>query len=90
MNKTLLIFVVRFFTFCLLICISSSLFAAGVNGSGISGSAEMIRLQEQWQPMNASEAKQRGRKRFNDNKYGMFIHWGIYSQCGGVWKGERM
>jgi alpha-L-fucosidase len=40
--------------------------------------------------MNASKAKQHGRKRFNENKYGMFIHWGLYSQCGGVWKGERM
>ena len=40
--------------------------------------------------MNASPAKQRGRDRFNENKYGMFIHWGLYSQCGGVWKGERM
>ena len=67
-----------------------SLPAAGVNGSGIPGSPEMIKLHELWKPLNASPAKQRGRERFNGNKYGMFIHWGLYSQCGGVWKGERM
>lgn len=62
----------------------------GKNGSGIPGSPEMLELEARWRPMNASEAKQRGRDRFNRNKYGMFIHWGLYSQCGGVWKGERM
>ena len=25
---------------------------------------------------------------FRDAKFGMFIHWGIYSQTGGEWKGE--
>ena len=58
MNQKLFIFAFGFFTFCLPNCSSNSLLAAGVNGSGIPGSAEMIRLQEQWQPMNASEAKQ--------------------------------
>ena len=67
-----------------------SLPAAGVNGSGIPGSPKMVKLHELWKPLNASPAKQRGRERFNENKYGMFIHWGLYSQCGGVWKGERM
>lgn len=59
-------------------------------GSGIVGSAEMIRLTEQWETMNRSAAKQQGRERFSENKYGMFIHWGLYSQVGGVWKGERV
>ena len=40
MNKKFRIFGVGFFTFCLPICASSSLLAAGVNGSGIPGSAE--------------------------------------------------
>ena len=69
---------------------ASFLAAAGVNGSGIPGSPEMVKLHKQWKPLNSSSAKQRGRERFNANKYGMFIHWGLYSQCGGVWKGERM
>ena len=59
-------------------------------GSGIVGSPEMVALTEEWQKMNRSEAKQRGRDLFNQNKYGMFIHWGLYSQVGGVWKGKKM
>ena len=27
---------------------------------------------------------------FNDAKYGMFIHWGLYSIPGGIWKGKKM
>jgi len=27
---------------------------------------------------------------FNEAKFGMFIHWGLYAALGGVWKGERM
>tara|TARA_Y100000385_G_scaffold289642_1_gene359761 strand:- start:854 stop:2671 length:1818 start_codon:yes stop_codon:yes gene_type:complete len=26
---------------------------------------------------------------FRDAKFGMFIHWGIYSELGGIWDGER-
>ena len=69
---------------------STNTSASGVNGSGIPGSEEMLELEAKWKPLNHSAAKQRGRERFNDNKYGMFIHWGLYSQCGGVWKGEKM
>ena len=28
-------------------------------------------------------------KQFRDHKYGLFVHWGLYSMLGGVWKGER-
>lgn len=65
-------------------------YAAGVNGSGIPGSPEMIKFQALWEVMNSSIDKQRGIERFNQNKYGMFIHWGLYSQCGGIWKGKKM
>ncbi len=27
---------------------------------------------------------------FNDAKYGMFIHWGLYAIPGGVWKGKKI
>ena len=27
---------------------------------------------------------------WQDRKFGMFIHWGLYSVLGGVWKGERV
>lgn len=41
-----------------------------------------------YQEMNAS--KETAKEAFNDAKYGMFIHWGLYSIPGGIWKGERM
>tara|TARA_B110000908_G_scaffold171011_1_gene232332 strand:+ start:2805 stop:4313 length:1509 start_codon:yes stop_codon:yes gene_type:complete len=74
----------------LLLSTLSEVYASGPNGSGVPGSPEMLALEAKWTPMSESAAKQRGRERFNDNKYGMFIHWGLYSQCGGVWQGERM
>ena len=27
---------------------------------------------------------------FNNAKYGMFIHWGLYAIPGGIWKDKRM
>ncbi len=27
---------------------------------------------------------------FNNAKYGMFIHWGLYAIPGGIWKGQKM
>tara|TARA_B110000046_G_C13025071_1_gene413455 strand:+ start:151 stop:1722 length:1572 start_codon:yes stop_codon:yes gene_type:complete len=62
----------------------------GHEGSGIPCSTEMKTLTAEWKMLNASEAKQKGRDRFNKNKYGMFIHWGLYSTFGGVYKGEKM
>src|SRR5258706_16302689 len=29
-------------------------------------------------------------KEYNDLKFGMFIHWGVYSKLGGVWKGVKV
>jgi alpha-L-fucosidase len=26
---------------------------------------------------------------FRDAKFGMFIHWGLYAQVGGIWKGQK-
>ncbi|MGJ8640951.1 MAG: alpha-L-fucosidase [Opitutaceae bacterium] len=34
------------------------------------------------------EAKHPGLKWFSHDKYAMFIHWGLYSEMGGVWKGK--
>ncbi|MDO7085579.1 alpha-L-fucosidase [Pseudocolwellia sp. AS88] len=62
----------------------------GFEGSGIPCSAEMKTLTAEWKELNSSEAKQRGREKFNKNKYGMFIHWGLYSSLGGVYKGKKM
>jgi alpha-L-fucosidase len=62
----------------------------GFEGSGIPCSPAMKALTAKWQTLNASDAKQRGRERFNRNKFGMFIHWGLYSHLGGVYKGKTM
>jgi alpha-L-fucosidase len=40
-------------------------------------------------PLDESKTDYESRmKWFTDAKYGMFIHFGLYSQLGGVWKGE--
>lgn len=44
--------------------------------------------QQQWTRMH--ESKRASLEEFNDAKFGMFIHWGLYSQLGGEWKGERI
>lgn len=41
-----------------------------------------------YEEMNA--AKEVAKEAFNDAKYGMFIHWGLYSIPGGIWKGKKM
>ncbi len=35
-------------------------------------------------------SKEEAKEAFNDAKYGMFIHWGLYSIPGGIWKGKKM
>lgn len=65
-------------------------FENGNIGSGVPGSPEMLAYAAKWAPMNQSAPKEQAREQFNENKYGMFIHWGLYSQLGGIWKGEKM
>ena len=43
---------------------------------------------EEWTEMNQS--KQETKEWFRDAKYGMFIHWGLYSIPGGIWKGKKI
>ena len=42
----------------------------------------------EWKKMN--ESKHATFEWFKDAKYGMFIHWGLYSIPGGVWKGKTI
>ncbi|WP_405603922.1 alpha-L-fucosidase [Polaribacter sp. Asnod1-A03] len=44
----------------------------------------------EWEVMHNAPEKQAALSWFKDAKYGMFIHWGLYSQAGGIWEGERM
>lgn len=43
---------------------------------------------KEWKEMN--DSKQETKVWFKDSKYGMFIHWGLYSIPGGVWKGKKI
>ncbi len=45
-------------------------------------------LQQDWQAMHAT--KSQALEQFNDYKFGMFIHWGVYSMPAGIWNGEKI
>ena len=45
---------------------------------------------EEWLTMYNSEAKKKAMSWFKEAKFGMFIHWGLYSEMGGMWKGLKM
>ena len=63
--------------------------AAGVNGSGIPGSPEMVKLHELWKPLNASPAKQRGRERFNETSTACSFIGGCILNVAGFGKGTN-
>lgn len=46
--------------------------------------------EKEWLEMHQSNEKQATLAWFKEAKYGMFIHWGLYSQAGGMWKGTRI
>ncbi len=43
---------------------------------------------QHWKQMHESKAA--AFNEFNDAKFGLFIHWGLYSQLAGEWKGEKI
>ncbi|MCK9343595.1 MAG: alpha-L-fucosidase, partial [Massilibacteroides sp.] len=45
-------------------------------------------MRADWAQMNASKVETL--QQFNNDKFGMFIHWGLYSVPAGEWKGQRM
>jgi alpha-L-fucosidase len=45
-------------------------------------------LKEDWKEMHRTKTSIF--KEYNDLKFGMFIHWGVYSKLGGVWKGKKI
>jgi alpha-L-fucosidase len=54
--------------------------------SGCSPKQDKIAIE--WKQMHQS--KSQSIKNFNDAKFGMFIHFGAYSNLGGFWKGEKV
>jgi alpha-L-fucosidase len=45
-------------------------------------------LSREWERMHAS--KKESIKKFNDAKFGMFIHFGVYSHLAGFWNGQKV
>ena len=45
-------------------------------------------VQAEWQELHADKAA--ALNDFNEAKFGMFIHWGLYAIPGGIWKGQKM
>jgi len=55
-----------------------------------SNSTSSGKFHQQWLAMNQSPEKRAAMQWFKRAKFGMFIHWGLYSQAGGIWKGTRI
>ncbi|OHX63805.1 alpha-L-fucosidase [Flammeovirga pacifica] len=64
---------------------------------GVLGCSQIIKKENKeetkfhelsYEEMTASKSK--AIEDFNDAKYGMFIHWGLYSIPAGIWKGKKM
>ena len=66
--------------------ISGFLFAAIIFGASPTYSQVYKTLS--WEQMNAS--KEVAKEAFIDAKFGMFIHWGLYSIPGGIWKDKKI
>lgn len=45
-------------------------------------------MKDDWQKMNRSKIT--ALEEFQDLKFGLFIHWGLYAIPGGIWKGKKM
>jgi len=48
------------------------------------------KYEKEWSAMHNSPEKQAALAWLREAKFGMFIHWGLYSQAGGIWKGIRI
>nr|WP_281258055.1 alpha-L-fucosidase [Sphingobacterium gobiense] len=53
-----------------------------------SGKTRCQSIENDWRKMNRS--KEPALREFQQQKFGMFIHWGLYAIPGGVWKGKTM
>lgn len=64
--------------------LASAFSAALLSGSSLSAQT----MDEMWD--NRSSGKEHPNiKWFKEAKFGMFIHWGLYSKLGGEWKGKK-
>lgn len=49
-----------------------------------------IELQAEWQKLHDAKRQRGVWRRFNEDKFGMFIHWGLYSIPSGCWNGREV
>jgi alpha-L-fucosidase len=56
--------------------------------ASVAFSQDNDELMVEWQKIHSS--KEDVYKSYNDAKFGMFIHFGVYSKLGGVWKGVKI
>ncbi len=71
----------------------SALFLAGLPALCLAAEPLEVasgRYEEPWLAMHRSPEKQAALAWFKQAKFGLFIHWGLYSQAGGSWKGTRI
>jgi len=61
-----------------------------LNGMAQNGKEEERTMDKMWGETTVSvDALKAGRgKLFDESNFGMFIHWGLFSHLGGVWKGK--
>ncbi len=60
----------------------------GLISNVFSQSLEKDSISTNWKEMHQS--KEQAFRDFNDAKFGMFIHWGVYSVPAGIWEGEKV
>jgi hypothetical protein len=70
---------VRIFKFSLVVLFLTHGHASGQLGGN---------LMAEWQKMHQN--KQGALEEFNDAKFGLFIHWGLYSELAGEWQGQKI
>lgn len=63
---------------------------SGADESGDKGTAGTAQGEADPQIVSGRRPSPEAVKAWQDRKFGMFIHWGLYSVLGGVWKGERV
>ncbi len=65
-----------------------AIFCTAFTIQGLSQSQKRDADTQKWDEMHQS--KEQALKEFNDAKFGMFIHWGVYSLPAGIWNGEKV
>ena len=68
--------------------VATLVLTAGASVAVTSAAGDEAELRARWQKMHDGKGKQL--EAFNEAKFGMFIHWGLYAIPAGEWKGERM